>query len=208
MAATPSKPPREPVQHRSRQTVRFILEAAVQVFESQGIAGGTTARIAERAGVSVGTLYQYFPNKQAVLQALGEAHVAEAAAQIAALLARVAAEDWPLPALLQAVVEVAVALHAGNPVLHRLLYEEGLLTADLRTRVEALGAELSGVVASLLERQPAVRAGDRRLMAWFVVETVEHFAHRLVIRPPPPDLAAGAVAELVLLLNRYLTDQG
>lgn len=208
MAATPSKPPREPVQDRSRQTVRFILEAAVQVFESQGIAGGTTARIAERAGVSVGTLYQYFPNKQAVLQALGEAHVAEAAAQIAALLARVAAEDWPLPALLQAVVEVAVALHAGNPVLHRLLYEEGLLTADLRTRVEALGAELSGVVASLLERQPAVRAGDRRLMAWFVVETVEHFAHRLVIRPPPSDLAAGAVAELVLLLNRYLTDQG
>lgn len=208
MAATPSKPPREPVQDRSRQTVRFILEAAVQVFESQGIAGGTTARIAERAGVSVGTLYQYFPNKQAVLQALGEAHVAEAAAQIAALLARVAAEDWPLPALLQAVVEVAVALHAGNPVLHRLLYEEGLLTADLRTRVEALGAELSGVVASLLERQPAVRAGDRRLMAWFVVETVEHFAHRLVIRPPLSDLAAGAVAELVLLLNRYLTDPG
>lgn len=208
MAAPPSKPQRAPVQDRSRQTVRFILEAAVQVFESQGIAGGTTARIAERAGVSVGTLYQYFPNKQAVLQALGEAHVAEAAAQIGALLARISGEDWPLPALLQAVVEVAVALHAGNPVLHRMLYEEGLLTADLRARVEALGVELSGIVAGLLARQPAVRAGDRHLMAWFVVETVEHFAHRLVIRPPPPDLAAGAVAELVVLLNRYLTDPG
>ena len=151
MAATPSKPPREPVQDRSRQNRAL--------YPGSGCSGFSRARASPAAprpalpsgpGVSVGTLYQYFPNKQAVLQALGEAHVAEAAAQIAALLARVAAEDWPLPALLQAVVEVAVALHAGNPVLHRLLYEEGLLTADLRTRVEALGAELSGV-----RRQPA-----------------------------------------------------
>lgn len=207
MATLPSKPQRQPVQDRSRQTVRFILEAAVQVFESHGIAGGTTARIAERAGVSVGTLYQYFPNKQAVLQALGEAHVAEAAERIGDLLRHVADAALPLDQLLRAVVGAALALHADNPALHRMLYEDGLLTPDLRARVEALGRELAGVVAGLLDHQPEVRPGDRQVMAWFVVETVEHFAHRLIIRPPDPAVAAAGAAELVTLLWRYLSDR-
>ncbi|TDP43887.1 TetR/AcrR family transcriptional regulator [Zavarzinia compransoris] len=205
MARKARNPQRQPVQDRSRQTVGFILEAAVQVFEAHGLAGGTTARIAERAGVSVGSLYQYFPDKQAVLNALGEAHVADAGARIADLLARIGTAAPDLPALLRAVVETALDLHADNPVLHRLLYEEGLLTPDLRARVEAMAADLVAVVAALLDRQPEVRPGDRRLMAWFVVQTVEHFAHRLVIRPPAADIGAAGAGELVHLLHRYLT---
>ena len=54
-----------------------ILIAAAQVFEAHGYAAGTTNRIAERAGVSVGTLYQYFPSKEAVAVALLEGHIEE-----------------------------------------------------------------------------------------------------------------------------------
>jgi AcrR family transcriptional regulator len=66
---------RRPRQSRSRATWDAILEAAAQVLERDGPAGFTTASVAERAGVSIGTLYQYFPDKQAILLAAAEREV-------------------------------------------------------------------------------------------------------------------------------------
>ena len=60
-----------PTQQRSHATIEVVLEAAAQLLESAGEAGFNTNALAERAGVSVGTLYRYFPNKQAILAALG-----------------------------------------------------------------------------------------------------------------------------------------
>ena len=72
---------RTPAQQRSRDTVDVLLEAAAQVFRREGVAA-TTNRIAERAGVSIGTLYQYFADKYALLYALAERHVRAAAAAL------------------------------------------------------------------------------------------------------------------------------
>ena len=69
------EPRKLPVQQRSRATVEEILSAAAQVFEARGYAAGTTNRIAERAGVSIGTLYQYFPSKEAIAVALLETYL-------------------------------------------------------------------------------------------------------------------------------------
>ena len=80
----PLNPRKQPSQGRSRFTIRQIVEAAARVFEERGYAGATTNRIAERAGVSIGSLYQYFPNKESILVVLLEQHtqeVADAAAQ-------------------------------------------------------------------------------------------------------------------------------
>lgn len=66
------KPRKTPRQSRSRVTVDAIFEATIQVLLSEDMAGLTTTRVAERAGVSVGTMYQYFPNKQALVYALNE----------------------------------------------------------------------------------------------------------------------------------------
>ncbi len=63
---------RRPKQSRSRATWDAILEAASQILERDGAAGFNTASVAERAGVSIGTLYQYFPDKQAILLAAAE----------------------------------------------------------------------------------------------------------------------------------------
>src|SRR5262245_57051675 len=71
-------PRRSPVPRRSRNTVAAILDAAARIFAKHGYARGTTNRIAERAGVSIGSLYEYFPSKDAILIALTEAHIAEA----------------------------------------------------------------------------------------------------------------------------------
>jgi AcrR family transcriptional regulator len=71
---------RRPRQARSRATWDAIVEAAAQVLERDGPAGFNTASVAERAGVSIGTLYQYFPDKQAILLAAAEREVSGEAA--------------------------------------------------------------------------------------------------------------------------------
>jgi AcrR family transcriptional regulator len=64
------KPRKQPTQARSSETVNVILEAAARILETRGFAGYTTNAVAERAGVSIGSLYQYFPNKDALTAAL------------------------------------------------------------------------------------------------------------------------------------------
>jgi AcrR family transcriptional regulator len=69
-APTPVKPRKTPVQSRSTETVRAIRQATIQVLLETGVGRLTTTRVSQRAGVSVGTLYQYFPNKNALLHAV------------------------------------------------------------------------------------------------------------------------------------------
>jgi len=66
---------REPKQQRSRQTVEAVLEAVPRVLRRHGAEAVTTNRVAEVAGVSIGSLYQYFPDKQAIFMALHDRHV-------------------------------------------------------------------------------------------------------------------------------------
>src|SRR4051794_7785660 len=90
------KPRRRPSQERSRETVDAIVEAAARVFEGHGYAAGTTNRIAERAGVSVGSLYQYFPNKDAILVALMRRHLDDGRTIVGALIERLTTDPPPL----------------------------------------------------------------------------------------------------------------
>jgi AcrR family transcriptional regulator len=78
------KPRKQPVQARSETTVLAIHEASIRVLLSIGYRKLTTTRVAERAGVSVGTLYQYFPNRQALIRAVLERYLMEMSASIQA----------------------------------------------------------------------------------------------------------------------------
>ena len=78
------KPRKRPIQARSAATVHAIFEASIQVLLSVGYRKLTTSRVAERAGVSVGTLYQYFPNRQSLMRAVLERYLAEMSASIEA----------------------------------------------------------------------------------------------------------------------------
>lgn len=69
------EPRRKPRQVRAELTRERILTAAAHVFAERGYAGGTTNRIAERARISIGSLYQYFPNKDAILAELLIQHI-------------------------------------------------------------------------------------------------------------------------------------
>jgi len=91
------------VQARSQATVDFVLEAAARVFKREGFAA-TTNRIAAAAGVSIGTLYEYFPHKQALLLALAERHVVLAEREISAACAKGGTLRELLAALQQAIL--------------------------------------------------------------------------------------------------------
>ncbi|MFZ0340626.1 MAG: TetR/AcrR family transcriptional regulator [Terracidiphilus sp.] len=105
-ALTAFEPRKTPVQARAAVTVGAICEAAIQVLLSHGADRLTTTRVADRAGVSVGTLYQYFPNKQALLFAVFEAHMENVTGKVEAACSR--AQRKPLAEMMREVVEAFV----------------------------------------------------------------------------------------------------
>jgi AcrR family transcriptional regulator len=113
---------KEPSQARSRETVNVILEASARILESEGLRGFNTNSVAAKAGVSVGSLYQYFPNKDAILLALIDRF--EDAAQDAINEALRSAKGRPLKPSLRLFVRALVGTHYSRPRLNRLLEAE------------------------------------------------------------------------------------
>ncbi|QLL09723.1 TetR/AcrR family transcriptional regulator [Mycobacterium vicinigordonae] len=184
---------------RATQTRQRILEASAQIFAEYGYAAGTTNRIAERAGVSIGSLYQYFPNKDAVLRALMDEHVEAGAALLAERL------SGGLPAGLEETVRLFVRAtidnHRHNPRLHRVLFEEAPRAPEFLDRLRELERFSVAAAAQLLARFPGIRPG--KLTAQIVVATIESLVHRLVASGEDVDFD-DAEDEIVLMLTGYL----
>jgi AcrR family transcriptional regulator len=179
-ARSRTAPRRRPSQRRSRATVEAILDAAARVFERHGYAAGTTNRIAERAGVSIGSVYEYFPNKDAILAALAERELGREREALLAVFTGAPASE-PLAALLGRFVRAVVELHAARPTLHRMLFEE----ADHPPAAHACVLRFEEALAHALE--PILRARgaggeDPDACAHLVVQTAEALAHRFVLR--------------------------
>ena len=148
MPASPVVSPRkQPRQARAAATVAAVVEAAARILEAEGLGGFNTNAVAARAGVAIGSLYQYFPGKDAILAALIRR---EAEAFDAALGAAVAAAAGLGTASAVALLARTVAAHqAARPRLARLLdLEEQRL--GLAQEAEASGARTGGVIARFL----------------------------------------------------------
>lgn len=198
------RPRKKPRQERSRETVAAILEASARVFAEFGYAAGTTNRIAERAGVSIGSLYEYFPNKDALLVALMEAHVAEGQAILAAAAAEVVDSGLPLRKVAERLVRAMIDLHARDRALHRVLFEEVPLPRRVRRQLDNVEREIAAQLAEYLRYNPEVRVPDVDLAAMILVQAIEGLTHRLVVHGTPSEAEAQA-AEFVRLITSYLT---
>ncbi len=200
----PTSARKRPSQARSEATVEAILEAAAQVFEAHGYAAGTTNRIAVRAGVSIGSVYEYFPNKDALVVALGERELARERQEILKILEG----GWRkgLARLLREFVETLVGFHARSPALHRILFDEAAHPPEAHACVlrfeESIAHALEGV---LRQRRLGVRDAD--LAAHIVVQTAESLAHRFVLRGIHELDRDTFVEEVTQLLARYLGKQ-
>lgn len=141
-AATPSKPRKTPVQARSINTVEVILQACVQVLLDGGLARLTTTRVAQRAGTSVGSLYQYFPDKQSLLAAALERHLTQVIAAVEGACAR--AKGKTAAAMAATVVDAFVSAKFVDHPASRALY--------------AVAAEVSGALVVVQMTQRSQRA--------------------------------------------------
>ena len=115
------EPRKTPVQRRAAVTVGAISEATIQVLLKQGVNRLTTTRVAERAGVSVGTLYQYYPNKQSLLLAVLADHLDHVTAAVEAACEQ--ARHQPLSDMVRAVVEAFVDAKMERSDVSRALYQ-------------------------------------------------------------------------------------
>jgi len=145
------EPRKTPVQARSTVTVEAIAEATVQVLLSLGTDRLTTTKVAERAGVSVGTLYQYFPNKQSLLFAVLEDHLDKVSAAMEAACAR--ACHLPLAAMVQQVVEAFVDAKMQRPDISTALYR---IAAEIGgpALVQRTGERSRKALAAMLRTAP------------------------------------------------------
>ncbi|TWB43680.1 TetR/AcrR family transcriptional regulator [Nitrospirillum pindoramense] len=184
-----------------------ILDATARVLVRDGYAALTTNAVAVAAGVSIGSLYQYFPNKEALVLALRERHVRH----MSALMMREAAfwdaaeQGVPLEALITRTIHVAMVAHRLEPALHKVL---ALEAAHLEARHEEDGTE--GVLRALLERYS--RGPDAEVtvpdldVATFVVGRMAHaLIHAAVLDPPPGADPHTLERETVRAVMAYLT---
>lgn len=203
-----ASPRRRPVQGRSRQTVDAIVEAAARVLARHGYAAATTNRIAARAGVSIGSLYEYFSDKDAIFSALFERHTRQGGDEVLAALDARLSSGAALPEVVCALLEALLRQHRRSPELHRVLFEEmphppGADACVLRAE-DALAHRLSAA----LEADPACRAADKDLAAHLVVQTAEALAHRFVLHGIHGVPEARFIEEGVRLLLGYLAGGG
>ncbi len=197
-ARTPRRAPR---QARSTLTVEAIFEAAIQVLLSVGPTRLTTTRVAERAGVSVGTLYQYFPNKQALLLAVLQRHLAMLAESLEAACRE--QHGAPVDAMAEALVKGYLQAKMKQNNVSRALYliaieldAGGLVDAATRRGEHAIAAMLATADARQFPDPDVV--GQTLLAA--VYGTVRAFYERGVA----PEVGGDIERQLTILCRSYL----
>jgi AcrR family transcriptional regulator len=181
-----------------------ILEAAARVFADRGYAGATTNHIAERAGVSIGSLYQYFPNKDTILVALHTRHM-ESASEVLRRMMEEALEEEKAPEhLLRRFVRQIIDMHASEPRLHHVLLYEGPRTPELSQRLHAIEDGMAHAVEEVLAERGGISRAHAKHAAYLVVHVVENMAHEYVIHPPHDMPIEVFVEELVTMLSAYI----
>lgn len=191
---SPIRPRKQAAQERSRATVDALVEATARILVREGFDKASTNRIAAEAGVSIGSLYQYFPGKEALVAAVMERHSRELATIARAALAQAAAE--PIGTGVRRLVAAAVQAHRLDPELHRVLAEQIPRTGALE-EVEVFSRENVALFRRYLEdHRGEVRAPDLELAAFVCVSAIEALTHNAVLHRD--DLLADGAAEVLI----------
>jgi AcrR family transcriptional regulator len=192
-------------QERSRLTVDALVEATARVLLKEGYDRASTNRIAEVAGVSIGSLYQYFPSKEALVAAVIDRHTHEISEVTRKALVKAAA--LPIEAAAREFVSVAIDGHRVNPKLHGVLAEQIPHVGRL-DNIEANVREGYALIRAYLEaHRDEIDVADLDLAAFVLVTVVEALTHAAVLRRPDilsDEKAERFVDDVTRLLVRYL----
>lgn len=206
MARRPlTNPRKEASQERSRATVDALVEATARILVREGFDKASTNRIAEVAGVSVGSLYQYFPSKEALVAAVIERHRQEIMQVVRGELAEAA--NQPMEQGVRTLVAVAVKAHRVDPKLHRVLAEQIPRVGRLE-KAETFNRENYAIFRAYLEsHRDEIRAADLELAAFICVTAIEAVTHNAVLRHKmvSEEAMEALVDEATRLVLGYLT---
>ena len=204
-----TNPRKSASQERSRLTVDALLEATARILVKEGYDKASTNRIAEVAGVSIGSLYQYFPSKEALVAAVIDRHRQEISQVTLNALVKVAGR--PIGVAAREFVSVAIEAHRVDPRLHGVLAEQIPRVGRLEN-IEANLREGYALVRGYLEaHRDEIDVADLDLAAFVLVTVVEALTHAAVLRRP--DILSGEKArqfvdDVTRLVVGYLRTSG
>lgn len=202
-APTRAKPRKRPRQARAQATVEAILEAAAHILRDQGYEKASTNRIAERAGVSIGSLYQYFPNKRAIVCELIDQHVQGMLELLIEKLADLA--QAPLEQACLETVRAMVSAKQLDPQLHQVFIEQ-VPRIGMAERVHEISERMGDQVRSfVLLRQEEIRPEVLAHLdeaVFVIVQAVEGITHRTVSHPR--EMTESLAEQTAAMLFRYM----
>lgn len=194
-------PRKRPKQKRSKMTVDAILTATTRILIEGGYDKLNTNYVAQVAGVSVGTLYQYFPNKESLVLAVFEEHAEE----MLGLLRRAssALRDVPLETAVRAYIQTMIEAHCVDPELHRTLIRQALhLGVHIHQHIQS---EAIAIVRSYLElHKDTILPNNLDIAAFLLVTMVESATHNMVVEYPDMLKHDDVAEELACVVLRYL----
>jgi AcrR family transcriptional regulator len=189
-------------QERSKATVDTLLSATARVLVKEGYDHASTNKIADAAGVSIGSLYQYFPSKEALVSAVIERHVSGMLEIVRASAMRVA--GLPLAEAAYELIKVMIEAHRVDPKLHRVLVEQIPRIGNME-HIEKVDEEALGMIRAYLEtRREEIGVEDLDMAAVLAVGTVEAMTHVAVLKRPMLLDDERFVHELANMVVRYL----
>jgi AcrR family transcriptional regulator len=196
-ALTPRK---SPIQARASVTIGVLHTAAIQVLTQEGLAGCSTTRIAARAGVSVGSLYQYYPNRDALLASVLERHLEDVAVAVERACAGLYGQN--VARIAASIVSAFLAVKLGNPDASRALY--AIAEGRGGGRLAAAGrARIIAAVAELLAAAPDGQFPDPTLTAGIAVHAMAGPVRAVLEGQTQPGFEAELEDQLTLLLTSY-----
>lgn len=198
-----TRPRRAARQERSQATVDAILEAATRLFAEGGLDQVNTNHIAELAGVSIGSLYQYFPSKEAILGELIDRHAEQTIAALAAKLGEF--DVRPIPAVLREIVEILLQADTIDVNLHRVFLDRLPDAGRIEQRSGEIRRVTTAVRQLLLERRgDELSVGDRDVASVVLVHALEAVTNAVVFEFPDRLRDPKLVDEITALAVRYL----
>jgi AcrR family transcriptional regulator len=197
----PDKPRKKPLQARSNQTVEAIFDAAIQVLLDGGLGSLTTTRVAERAGVSVGSLYQYFPNKQSLMAAVLDRHLVHVVEAVEAACVR--SKGRKIEDMAAAVVDGFITAKLEVPATSKALYAVAAeLGGEAVVNRMAMRSQLA--LCDMLATAADCRFQNPAVIAFMISTAAVGPVQALLASNAPADLAATVRTHLTAMMMSYL----
>jgi AcrR family transcriptional regulator len=198
---TPEKPRKKPVQARSSHTVEAMFDATIQVLLNGGIERLTTTRVAERAGVSVGSLYQYFPNKRALMAAVLERHLLHVVLAVEGACADSKGQN--IETMASVVIDAFIKAKLDQPENSKVLYAVAA-EVDGAAIVNRMAMRSQAALCEMLTTASDCHFLNPAVVAFMISTSAVGPVQALLASDAPPEMSVIVRAQLVMMMKAYL----